>query len=119
MAYPHDTTLTPRKVIGSTTITPAGVVIDLNATISGQPDDAFSLQSPRVVELTNKDDTEWVEVLFYADGSTVTPTYGTGIAIPPGGKVAYSLPDTEKTVIGAVTNTGETVSLSVVCGHGI
>lgn len=119
MSYPHSTTFTPTKVIGDVTITPAGVVIDLSQTITGQPDDAFQVGSPRVVELTNRDGEEWIDVLFFEEGSTVVPTFGDGIAIPPGSKVAYSLPRSDKTVIGAITDTGVTIALNVVCGHGI
>lgn len=119
MSYPHSTVFVPTKIIGDKSIVPGGLVIDLNATISGQPDDAFELQSPRCVVLTNRSAEDFVDVAFYASGSTVTPTYGAGIAIPPSAQVGFTLPATQHTCIGAVTDTGKTVALNVVCGHGI
>jgi hypothetical protein len=95
------------------------VTIDLNATIAGQPVEAFSLQSPRCVVLTNRSASDFVDIAFYAAGSTVTPAYGAGIAIPPGAQVGFTLPQPLHTALGAVSAAGKTVALNVVCGHGV
>lgn len=119
MSYPHSTVFVPTKIIGDKSIVPAGLSIDLQATISGQPNDAFTLPSPRVVVLTNRSAEDFVDVAFYAAGTTTTPTYGAGIAIPPGAQVGFTLPTSSHTRLGAVTDTGNTIALNVVCGHGV
>lgn len=119
MSYPHSTVFVPSKLLGDTSVVPAGVSIDLNATISGQPVEAFSLPSPRCVVLTNRSAEDFVDVAFFAAGTTTVPTYGAGIAIPPGAQVGFTLPATQHTRLGAVTAAGKTVALNVVCGHGV
>jgi hypothetical protein len=119
LSFPHSTVFKPVKVIGDKSIVPGGLSIDLQATVSGQPNDAFELPAPRTVVLTNKSAEDFVDVQFYAAGTTTTPTYGAGIAIPPGAQVPLSLPVPGHTRLGAVTDSGVTVALNVVCGHGI
>lgn len=119
MSYPHSTVFIPTKLIGDKSVTNSGLSIDLNATISGQPTDAYQLQAPRTAVFTNKSADKWVEVAFYAEGTTTTPTYGTGIAIPPGQQIPLTLPQPQHTRVGAVAESGATVALNVVCGHGI
>lgn len=119
MSYPHSTVFVPRKLLGDNSVTNSGLSIDLQATVSGQPVEAFEVPGPRTVVFTNKSADKWVEVAFYAAGTTTTPTYGTGIAIPPGQQVPLSLPQPQHTRVGAVAESGATVALNVVCGHGI
>jgi hypothetical protein len=119
MSYPHSTVFVPTKLLGDASVTPSGVSINLNATISGQPVEAYALPSPRCVVLTNRSTSAFVDIAFYDAGVTTTPTYGAGIAIPPGAQVGFTLPQPQYTRIGAVSNTGSTVALNVVCGHGI
>lgn len=119
MSYPHSTVFVPSKLLGDASVTDAGVAIDLNATISGQPVEAYELPAPRCVVLTNRSAADFVDVAFYAAGSTATPSYGAGIAIPPGAQVGFTLPQPLHTVIGAVADSGKTVALNVVAGYGV
>jgi hypothetical protein len=119
MSYPHSTVFVPTKLLGDIAVVPGGFSLDLNSTVAGQPLEAFSLPSPRCVVLTNRSSADFVDVAFYAAGSTVTPSYGGGIAIPPGAQVGFTLPQPLHTRLGAVTAAGKTVALNVVCGHGV
>ncbi len=119
MSYPHSTVFVPTKLLGDSSVTPAGVSIDLNGTIAGQPVEAYALPGPRCVVVTNRSTADFVDVAFYAAGATTTPSYGAGIVIPPGAQVGFTLPQPQHTRIGAVADTGKTVALNVVCGHGV
>lgn len=119
MSYPHSTVFVPTKLLGDLSVTPTGASIDLNATISGQPVEAYQLAAPRCVVLTNRSSADFVDISFYAPDTTTTPTYGTGIAIPPGAQIGFTLPQPQHTRIGAVAASGKTVALNVVAGHGL